>query len=145
MSAILAAVSAGTLPADTPPGYPTDDVAAALRWLADEALRLYTLVTQDTRGPVPTVAVGPFMAATDIRRLCAERGWSSGRLILALRRAAQERGVHLPDNASLKRNVTRWRTGQTTTLTPFYAELLSDVFAVRFTHRDLPADLAVAR
>jgi hypothetical protein len=85
----------------------------------------------------------PVLTASDVRRLCAERGWSVGRLICELRRAAQTRGASVPDHDSLKRTVIRWRTGRTTGLSPFYADLLSDVFGARFTHRQPP--LAVAR
>ncbi|ORT47466.1 hypothetical protein [Frankia sp. KB5] len=126
-----AAPPAGGVP--VPAGYPAGDVAAALRWLAAEALRLHDLVV-NAADAVPASAVGELgLTASDVRRLCAERGWSTGRLMTAMRCAAQKRGVGLPDHDSLKRNVTRWRTGQTTGLSPFYADLLSDVFGVPFT------------
>lgn len=142
MSVALAAVPAGTLPAGMPPGYPTEDLAAALRWLAAEALRLHDLViaaeTLRLRGMVAAAepaAKDTGLTASDVRRLCADREWSTGALILELRRAAQHRGVRLPDNDSVKRTVSRWRNGHTAGLSPFYADLLSDVFGAAFTSR----------
>lgn len=150
MSVALAAVPAGTLPAGTPPGYPTDDVAAALRWLAAEALRLHDLVIaaetlrlRDMVADAGRIAQDTALTASDVRRLCADREWSTGRLIVELRDAAGRRGVGLPDTDSVKRTVSRWRNGHTAGLSPFYADLLSDVFGAAFTSR--PPLQAVAR
>ncbi|ABD10575.1 hypothetical protein ThrDRAFT_04534 [Frankia casuarinae] len=136
-----AAPPAGGVP--VPAGYPAGDVAAALRWLAAEALRLHDLVV-NAADAVPASAVGELgLTASDVRRLCEDRKWSTGRLIVELRRAAGRRGVRLPDNDSVKRTVRRWRNGHTAGLSPFYADLLSDVFGSAFTSR--PPLQAVAR
>ncbi len=92
-----------------------------------------TLLTRSGPISLGQAARMPPLAVTDIRRLCTDRGWNNGRLMLAMRQAAQYRGVPLPDDEHLKRTVSRWRNGRTTALSRFYADLLSDVFGVPFT------------
>ncbi|SBW19470.1 hypothetical protein FDG2_1404 [Candidatus Protofrankia californiensis] len=137
---------AGAVPAGAPAGYPVGDIAAALRWLAAETLRLHDLVLTGAPAEIPaeeSPAGGwePALTVADVRRLCADRGWSNGRLMLALRRAADARGTRLPDDEHLKRTVSRWRNGRTG-LSVFYADLLGDVFDARFTPGRPPVGLA---
>ncbi len=91
-----------------------------------------TLLTRSGPIPLGQATRMPALAVTDVRRLCADRGWSNGRLMRAMRQAAQRRGVPLPDDEHLKRTVSRWRNGHNG-LSQFYADLLSDVFGVPFT------------
>ncbi|NED95853.1 hypothetical protein G1H11_11075 [Phytoactinopolyspora alkaliphila] len=71
------------------------------------------------------------MDATSINALCEQRGWSRARLIHELRRVASVRRESLPSDESLLRMVREWANGRRG-LSTFYAELLTDVFGVRF-------------
>jgi tetratricopeptide (TPR) repeat protein len=73
------------------------------------------------------------MDATDLPRLCEERGWKSRtRLVLELRTAAR-RTKHglLPDDTSLKRMIREWIGGRRG-LSPEYANLFAETFGVPF-------------
>ena len=79
------------------------------------------------------------MLATELPRLCADRGWSRTRLVLELRNAARRRGsalpggttLSLPEDDSLKRMVRQWISGDRG-LSPMYADLLTIVFGMPF-------------
>ncbi|WP_067507123.1 hypothetical protein [Actinoplanes sp. TFC3] len=73
------------------------------------------------------------MDATDLPRLCDQRGWKNrARLMLELRAAARRtnRGL-LPDDTSLKRMIREWVHGRRG-LSPEYADLFAEVFGVPF-------------
>ncbi|MEU4241886.1 XRE family transcriptional regulator [Actinoplanes sp. NPDC026619] len=71
--------------------------------------------------------------ATDLPRLCEQRGWTNrARLMLELRGAARRmnRGL-LPDDTSLKRMIREWVHGRRG-LSQEYADLFAEVFGVPF-------------
>jgi tetratricopeptide (TPR) repeat protein len=73
------------------------------------------------------------MDATDLPRLCEQRGWTSrARLMLELRAAARrtDRGL-LPDDTSLKRMIREWIHGRRG-LSREYADLFAEVFGAPF-------------
>src|SRR3954454_5595000 len=73
------------------------------------------------------------MDATDLPRLCEQRGWKHrSRLVLELRGAAR-RTNHglLPDDASLRRMIREWIHGRRG-LSPEYAALFAEVFGLPF-------------
>ncbi len=74
----------------------------------------------------------PEMWATEIGVLCEQRRWTRARLIFELRRAARSQGVTLPEDASLKRMIRSWNSGDRG-LSELYAGLLAAVFGVPFT------------
>ncbi|MBI1759325.1 MAG: hypothetical protein HYR62_08890 [Actinobacteria bacterium] len=72
------------------------------------------------------------MQATDIAALCHEKGWARTRLVHELRVVARQRNLgQLPEDASLKRMVRQWVSGERG-LSHFYADLLTTVFGVPF-------------
>lgn len=73
------------------------------------------------------------MDATDLPRLCEQRGWTTrSRLMLELRAAARRKGRGLlPDDTSLKRMIREWIHGRRG-LSPEYADLFAEVFGVPF-------------
>ncbi len=64
---------------------------------------------------------------TQLRRARAEAQWSQTQLIAAMRRAAPSLKIRLPDNESLKTNVTRWENGHVMP-GPDYRKLLRVVY-----------------
>jgi tetratricopeptide (TPR) repeat protein len=66
---------------------------------------------------------------TQLRRARAEAQWSQTQLIAAMRRAAPSLKIRLPDNESLKTNVTRWENGHVMP-GPDYRKLLRVVYGM---------------
>jgi hypothetical protein len=87
-------------------------------------------------GSASALAMGdvivPEMRPSDINALCSERGWSRSHFIRELRSAASARGIELRGDDSLDRMIRQWNSG-TRGLSRSNADLLSDVFGVRFT------------
>lgn len=71
------------------------------------------------------------MYATDVVPLSKARNWTRARLILEMRRAGRQHGMELPDDASLRRMIRLWSTGERG-LSEMYAQLFSEIFGVPF-------------
>jgi tetratricopeptide (TPR) repeat protein len=85
------------------------------------------------------------MDATDLPRLCEQRGWKHrARLMLELRAAARRISYGtLPDDDSLKRMIREWIHGRRGFSTE-YADLFAEVFGVPFTVGKPSATVPVA-
>src|SRR6266540_3742706 len=75
---------------------------------------------------------------TQLRRARAEAQWSQTQLIAAMRRAAPSLKIRLPDNESLKTNVTRWENGHVMP-GPDYRKLLRVVYGTTDAELGFPA------
>ena len=71
------------------------------------------------------------MYATDVVPLSNARKWTRSRLILEMRRVGRQHGIELPDDASLRRMLRLWSTGERG-LSEMYAQLFSEIFGVPF-------------
>ena len=71
------------------------------------------------------------MYATDVVPLSKTRNWTRARLIHEMRRVGRQHGMELPDDASLRRMIRLWSTGERG-LSEMYARLFTEIFGVPF-------------